>query len=89
MLKLDQVWAEYERNYVLELMVIENDARRHILEAIDLERALQAQEQNILKNAVSSIDPLPMLVTKIGKINQIANSQTGQGRDDLTSDVIH
>lgn len=30
----DQLWATYERDYIGELMVIETDARRFILDAI-------------------------------------------------------
>ena len=32
--KFDRLWTDYERKYVGELMVIENDARRFILDSI-------------------------------------------------------
>ena len=31
---LDEQWALYEKSYVFELMVIEKDARRYIIQAI-------------------------------------------------------
>ena len=34
------MWAEYERKYVGELMVIESDARRYIIESINLETVI-------------------------------------------------
>ena len=36
----DELWTVYEHKYVYELMVIENDARRFIIESINLEAAL-------------------------------------------------
>jgi len=32
--ELDRIWTEYEKNYVLELMVIEKDSRRFVIQAI-------------------------------------------------------
>ena len=36
----DQTWVAYEQIYVLELMLIEADARRYITEAIEIEKEL-------------------------------------------------
>lgn len=36
--EFDANWVEYEKLYVVELMLIEQDARRFIQEAIDIER---------------------------------------------------
>lgn len=36
----DQLWVDYEQKYVYELMVIENDARRFIIESINCEAVL-------------------------------------------------
>lgn len=33
----DQHWTQYEQFYVYELMVIERDARRFIIEAVGIE----------------------------------------------------
>lgn len=38
--EFDQTWVSYEQIYVLELMLIEADARRFITEAIESERDL-------------------------------------------------
>ena len=39
----DQLWVDYEQKYVYELMVIENDARRFIIESINCEAVLGQQ----------------------------------------------
>jgi hypothetical protein len=36
----DSQWAVYERSYVFELMVIEKDARRFIIQAIQQDQTL-------------------------------------------------
>jgi len=38
--EFDRIWTEYEKNYVLELMVIEKDSRRFVNEAIKLDEEL-------------------------------------------------
>jgi hypothetical protein len=38
--EFDQTWVAYEQIYVLELMLIEADARRFITEAIESEKEL-------------------------------------------------
>lgn len=40
----DQTWVSYEQIYVLELMLIEADARRFITEAIETEKDLSLIE---------------------------------------------
>lgn len=40
----DKTWTHYENVYVVELMVIENDARRFIVEALQTEAGLQKLE---------------------------------------------
>ncbi len=37
LIDFDKAWTTYEDSYVSELMVIENDARRFVHEAIKLE----------------------------------------------------
>ena len=39
--KFDELWTVYEQKYVYELMVIENDARRFIIDSINIEAFLQ------------------------------------------------
>lgn len=38
--EFDATWVAYEQIYVLELMLIEADARRYITEAIEAEKEL-------------------------------------------------
>ena len=45
MAKFDKAWTHFEQSYVFELMVIEADARRFIVEAIKIEEELQTKEQ--------------------------------------------
>ena len=42
--EFDHTWVAYEQIYVLELMLIEADARRFITEAIDTEKDLSSIE---------------------------------------------
>lgn len=42
--EFDRIWTEYEKNYVMELMVIEKDSWRHVVEAINLEKQLKCSE---------------------------------------------
>ena len=42
--EFDNTWVAYEQIYVLELMLIEADARRFITEAIETEKELSALE---------------------------------------------
>lgn len=44
--EFDKAWTTYEQYYVYELMVIETDARRYILEAIEVDKALREMEAN-------------------------------------------
>ena len=40
LVRFDELWTEYEQKYVYELMVIESDARRFIIESINIEAVL-------------------------------------------------
>lgn len=73
---LDFKWTLYERMYVSELQVIENDSRRFIFEAVDLDVQLTAAEKS------DSLTIQENLLRKICQINSIANP-TGKGRDDF------
>jgi len=42
--EFDIAWGKFEQLYVLELMLIETDARRYISKAIDLEKELTTIE---------------------------------------------
>jgi hypothetical protein len=41
----DKTWVAFERYYVLELMIVEADARRFITEAIEVEKELTDEEK--------------------------------------------
>ena len=41
----DRAWVKFERYYVLELMIIEADARRHVTDAIEYEKKLTQEEE--------------------------------------------
>ena len=40
LVRFDELWTDYEHKYVYELMVIESDARRFIIESINAEAVL-------------------------------------------------
>lgn len=42
--EFDLNWVTYEQLYVLELMLIESDARRFITEAIEIEKEITSSE---------------------------------------------
>lgn len=51
--EFDSTWVAYENIYVVELMLIEADARRFITEAIDFEKELtQIEEQEKSKGKI-------------------------------------
>lgn len=91
----DRLWARYEKNYILELMVIESDSRRFIQDAIDAENNLALIESEKFdrskspnKNRKSKIKQAKSeLVVTICKINSVANT-SGKGRDDLTYEIL-
>lgn len=40
----DEIWVNYEKLYVFELMLIESDARRFITEAIEIDKEITSSE---------------------------------------------
>ena len=48
MKRFDELWAEYEQKYVYELMVIESDARRFIIDSINAEVILSQDHMQLL-----------------------------------------
>ena len=89
----DQTWVNYEQIYVLELMLIEADARRYITEAIETDKELAQIEQKekargrIVVDTAEYTEKRSKLITILGKINSVANPE-GMGRDDLGSDIL-
>jgi hypothetical protein len=74
------MWASYEKDYIGELMVIERDARRFIVEAVNAETALQVAEKAQDKPKLEQAQT--QLIAAIGAINTVANVD-GKGRDDF------
>ena len=89
----DQTWVGYEQIYVLELMLIEADARRFITEAIETEKDLttiEAKEKargRIMVETPEYIQKRKKLIQILGKINSVANPE-GMGRDDLGNEIL-
>lgn len=91
--EFDSTWTAYEQIYVLELMLIEADARRYITEAIETECHLASIEQKekargrIVFDTVEYTEKRSKLIQILGKINSVANPE-GMGRDDLGNDIL-
>ena len=67
--------------YVLELMLIEADARRFISDAIEIEKG------RIVIESPDYTKKRGELATIMGQINSVANSE-GKGRDDLKIGIL-
>ena len=91
--EFDHTWVAYEQIYVLELMLIEADARRFITEAIETEKDLSQIEQKeksrgrIVVDTADYVARRTKLIQILGKINSVANPE-GMGRDDLSNDIL-
>jgi len=85
--------VEFEQLYVLELMLIETDARRFIAESIEIERELRKMEKREKAKGRIVIDndqywlKRRELAKKIAAINSVANSE-GKSRDDLEGEIL-
>ena len=47
LVRFDQLWTFYEQKYVYELMVIESDARRFIIESVNIEAVLMQRHMQL------------------------------------------
>lgn len=88
----DRIWTSYEKNYILELMVIEADSRRYIQNAIDAEKELCLAENSLLNKTNTPTtnkikETKSNLIELICKINSVANI-SGKGRDDLGYEIL-
>ncbi|EGR33054.1 hypothetical protein IMG5_062790 [Ichthyophthirius multifiliis] len=91
--KFDQIWVKFEKSYVLELMHIENDARRYIQKAIEIEQELESIEirekikgkKFIFNQDIHNL--YKKLCNIINQLNSVANIE-GKGRDDLQFEVL-
>ena len=81
--RFDELWTIYEHKYVYELMVIENDARRFIIESINLEAALMMLARKGKSSGQGEFDKKrEEMLGYICQINSVANVE-GKGRDDF------
>jgi hypothetical protein len=98
----DSKWTRFEhvspiefkfQLYVYELMMIESDARRFIIDAIKIEKSLtdceahEKQRGRIFVDGARFNDCRNKLVQLFNQINSVANYE-GKGRDDLTLDIL-
>ena len=94
--EFDSLWTQYEDSYVRELMVIEYQSRRFVMEAIQAEEALAKVEkvhkssEHLFEDVKQKTD-LQManqtFTRVIAKINSVANFE-GHGRDDLGVEIL-
>lgn len=91
--EFDHTWVTYEQIYVVELMLIEQDARRFITEAIKTDKELAQIEQRekargrIVVDTAEYTEKRGNLIIILGKINSVANPE-GMGRDDLGPEIL-
>lgn len=90
---LDFAWASFEHKYIVELIEIEEKARRLIVQAIEHERCLQMLEarqdqRELLHKNPEYKEEQKRLVACIAHLNSVANFRR-KGRDDLGIDVLH
>jgi len=93
--QFDQDWSIYEKAYVTELMAIEADARRLVIECISIVQQMKAYEsEQRLRGRIlntSADEEYNNLRNKflrhVCEINKVANS-IGQGREDMDLSVL-
>jgi len=92
---LDQAWADFEHQYITELINIEAKARRLIVQAVEQERKLQLLELSLKSVAnFRALFEVPeyrqeqrRLVACIARLNSVANINR-KGRDDLGVEIL-
>jgi len=93
---LDVAWANFEQKYINELIQIEDQARRLIVQAMDSEQRLQKMEaeRSIKAHQLQAAVDLPgykselrHLVGCTARLNSVANCRR-KGRDDLSADIL-
>lgn len=84
----DIAWVTYEQFYVYELMVIETDSRRFIIDAIVIDEEMQEIEANMDRTGGNELlnqqynEKRQQLISKLAQLNAVCNIN-GKGRDDL------
>ncbi|CAE6927873.1 unnamed protein product [Symbiodinium natans] len=88
---LDVAWASFEHKYIMELIEIEEKARRLVVQAIEREKKLQSIEARSVEGDVFQRpdykEELRRFVACIAHLNSVANVRR-KGRDDLSMDVL-
>ncbi|CAK9050840.1 unnamed protein product [Durusdinium trenchii] len=87
---LDSAWASFEHKYIMELIEIEEKARRLVVQAIERERQLhliEARNVQPLCQQVEYKEELRSFVACIAHLNSVANVRR-KGRDDLSMEVL-
>jgi hypothetical protein len=97
----DQVWVTFEKLYVVQLMYIESESRKHITQAIEIDKELTSIEiREKLRGKILVVsDEVANLKRKVpahfhtklckcmAHTNAVANLE-GKGRDDLAPEVL-
>lgn len=83
----DVLWARFERTYIMQVMVIEDEARADIYEAIDGDARLQRAEADRGLASPEAREARRDLASTLARLNSVANSRR-KGRCDLCADVL-
>jgi len=86
---LDQAWANFEHRYIEALILIEEKARRLVVDSIQVEKTLQEMEarDGDSQNTPEQKEERSKLIKCICKLNSVANFKR-KGRDDLNADIL-
>ena len=93
LIDFDSKWVQYEEIYINELIIIEEKARKLILEGIKLENDITNYENKskikgkLLINDKKYNELRSKLIRNILEINRIANVN-GKGRSDLSPEIL-
>ena len=87
LIKFDELWTTYEQKYVYELMVIENDARRFIIDSINAEAVLCQKHMESTAKLTEFNEKRKTLLENICQVNAVAN-QEGKGRSDFELSLL-
>ena len=93
LIDFDDKWVIYEEKYINELILIEEKARKLIIDGIKIENEITQYENKskvkgkLLINDKKYNELRTKLISNILKINQIANIN-GKGRSDLSPEIL-
>lgn len=85
--RFDELWCTYEQKYVFELMVIENDARRFIIESVNIESILSQSHMNSILKKKEFNENRENLLQKICQVNAVANEE-GKGKESFKFEIL-